>query len=79
MAECIISGRQGPKGDIGPQGATGPWGPVGPQGSNNSYYSTSYDAPYGYLPLLANGYRVYALQGDTVSEAVYYYASVKHP
>ena len=37
MAECIISGRQGPKGDTGergPQGEQGIQGPTGPQGSS---------------------------------------------
>lgn len=32
MAECIISGRQGPKGENGPQGATGLQGPRGETG-----------------------------------------------
>lgn len=36
MADCIISGRQGPKGDTGPQGAQGPGGP-----SNFAFFFTT--------------------------------------
>lgn len=57
MAECIISGRQGPKGDTGargPTGATGPQGPTGPAGSNGSSLFTLTTRSSG-NNLIANG------------------------
>lgn len=36
MAECVLAGRIGPKGDTGPRGATGPTGPQGPTGPAGS-------------------------------------------
>lgn len=54
MAECIISGRQGPKGDIGPQGIQGPQGergPTGPSASNPIISNTSGSDISGYYIL----------------------------
>ena len=51
MAECIISGRQGPKGDTGPQGEVGPQGPTGP--ANTSAITASYKQSAGGVYLSA--------------------------
>ena len=65
MAECIIAGRQGPKGDTGEQGPEGPQGIQGATGPNNLVFAYGYVAPSGYNPVYVDGKPVYMQIGTT--------------
>lgn len=72
MAECILAGRRGPKGDTGPQGAQGPTGATGVQGPAGAglkwYYA---DALYN-LSVPPYSVRIIAIETDSgITQQVY--------